>query len=147
MVEDPDTMNSSQLTPAQEAREVIETETRCHQAATLEPAFLVAMRYLPDLQRLCESWICLIVIMVTCLGHIPQNSYTAQPCASYRMRFVPTCRFVSSNSVCEVRWLLQVVEHMERVHRVHSSRRWHAYGYRTTEFTSKACADRQQLLA
>ena len=32
--------------PAEEARQVIETETRCHRAETKEPAFLVAMRYL-----------------------------------------------------------------------------------------------------
>ena len=43
--EEPDIMISSLLTPAEEAREVIETETRCHQAATPEPAFLIAMRY------------------------------------------------------------------------------------------------------
>lgn len=51
-----DNMNMSILTPAQEAREVIETETRCHQAETPEPAFLVAMRCLsalPNLRKAC----------------------------------------------------------------------------------------------
>ena len=35
--------------PAEEARQVIETETRCHRAETKEPAFLIAMRYTSDL--------------------------------------------------------------------------------------------------
>lgn len=68
MAQKPDTMSSSKLTPAQEAREVIDTETRCHQAATLEPAFLVAMRYLPDLQKLCETCFSLAAIIVSYLG-------------------------------------------------------------------------------
>lgn len=38
------TLDSLERTPSQEARVVIETETRCHEAATLEPAFLIAMR-------------------------------------------------------------------------------------------------------
>ena len=79
-------MNSSKLTPAQEAREVIETETRCHQAATLEPAFLVAMRYLPDHQKLCDSCFCLDAIIVSYLGQILQTSYAVQPSASCRVR-------------------------------------------------------------
>jgi len=36
------------LSPAEEARKVIDTETRCHQAEIKEPAFLIAMRCCSD---------------------------------------------------------------------------------------------------
>lgn len=59
MAEKPDTMTSCRLTPGQEAREVIDTETRCHQAPIPEPAFLIAMRSVLGLQKLREPFACL----------------------------------------------------------------------------------------
>lgn len=58
VAENPDIMSSTSLTPAQEAREVIETETRCYQATTPEPAFLIAMRSVLAPQRLvAPAWL------------------------------------------------------------------------------------------
>ena len=58
VAEKPDTMTPRRLTPAQEAHEVIATETRCHQAPTPEPAFLIAMRSVLGLQKLREPCAC-----------------------------------------------------------------------------------------
>ncbi len=41
-------MITPDLSPAKEARKVIDTETRCHQAEIKEPAFLIAMRCFSD---------------------------------------------------------------------------------------------------
>lgn len=41
-------MITPDLSPAEEARKVIDTETRCHQAEIKEPAFLIAMRCCSD---------------------------------------------------------------------------------------------------
>ena len=71
-----DSMSMSILTPAQEAREVIDTETRCHQAEILEPAFLVAMRYLPVPPTLAK---CACLVQVLLIGY-------AHPVALWRHR-------------------------------------------------------------
>lgn len=119
VAEKPDIMTSSRLTPAQEAREVIETETRCHQAPTPEPAFLIAMRSVLGLQKLREPFACLVA---TTICVFKTNAAVKLFCACWRLLSGMLSVWDTPKSSLELRLLLQVVEVMDCLLRVYSSR-------------------------